>query len=457
MTKKIAITLCAIIVGLSTIFIGQNTVKADTEQEPTTYYSGEINYNINGTLVQGWRFTGSGKATTTFGSPIRINFTNDSYFKGKYYIYFLVNNISPLPGKVRMRTSTNTYEQFNFNSSETVSDNYLSSYYAILNEGYSFISLETSIGTVWKNFDFYVIITSNIEYNKQLPYLYFQGAFNSEYDKGYHNGYNDGMEQSATGVSDIFTGSTVEYNAIYGIDKTYNTTFTPDISGNILSFGSLENAPESLKQANQKEVVDNITIYINTNIPIDIRIFTFTGFPVGTIVTVVGTQENKQSEIQASLITNSNNILYYFSYDYKPSYIFNKISKIIIESKYYTFNNTNSAYKEENYSLYSKFNILSIQPIASLSYNEGYEKGYKQAETEYYNKWYIGRYQQGYNDGTSNAGNYTFLSLMGSVVDAPIKAISNMLNFEILGFNMTQFFYAIITVCIIVTVVKLLL
>lgn len=432
-------------------------VSADTVSEPTTYYSGEINYNYTGSSVQGWRFSGSGKATPAFGSPVRINFVGDSYFQGTYFIYFVYAISAPLPGSPRLRSGSNTYQEFYTSSSQEIAGHYYNSYYTQLDGGYSFFSLNTSIGTVWKNFDFYIIITEGLDYNKEIPFLYIQGAFNSDYDKGYDNGFYDGMEQSATGISDLFVGSTVEYIATYGNDSTYKTTFAPDISGNILSFGTLSGAPDSLKNAEQNLVYDSLTIYLNTSIPIDLRIFTFSGFPVGSVVTVVGTLTDSFSEGQYSLLTNSNNILYYFDYNFKPVYSFKSISKIIIESTYYSFNSSSSAYDLLNYSLYSKITMLSIQPVSALSFNDGYEKGSSDTRESLYNSWYLDRYNAGYNAGVESSGNHSFLSLMGAVVDAPIKALSGLLNFDVLGFNMLNFFYALCTCALIIAVIRMIL
>lgn len=432
------------------------TVSAD-EYEPTTYFSGEINYNYTGSAVQGWRFSGSGKATPAFGSPIRINFIGDSYFEGTYYLYLVYNNSSPIPGAPRLRTAGGSYQDLSTSSAQVVSGMLLYSYYTELNAGYTFLSLSTSIGTVWSDFDFYIIITDNIKYNKEIPFLYVQGAFNTDYDKGYTNGFYDGMEQAATGINDLFVGSTVEYHATYGVDSTYMSTFSPDISGNVLSFGTLPGAPDSLKNAEQNFVYDSLSIYLNTSIPIDLRIFTFSGFPVGTLVTVVGTLTDSSSEGQYSLLTNSNNILYYFDYDTKPVYSFKSIRKIIIGSSYYSFNGSGSAYELLNYSLYSKITLLTVQPVSSLAFNDGYEKGSSDTRENLYNFWYLDRYNAGYNAGVESSGKHSFLSLMGAVVDAPIKALSGLLNFDVLGFNMLNFFYALCTCALIIAVVRMIL
>lgn len=64
--------------------------------------------------------------------------------------------------------------------------------------------------------------------------------------------------------------------------------------------------------------------------------------------------------------------------------------------------------------------------------------------------------QQGYNEGISN-NNTTFLSLFGALFDAPIQALSGLLNFDVLGFNLWNFFTAVITIGIVIFVVRLFL
>lgn len=82
-------------------------------------------------------------------------------------------------------------------------------------------------------------------------------------------------------------------------------------------------------------------------------------------------------------------------------------------------------------------------------YNSGYKEGYSVGSSTGYNR--------GYSDGVKAAGEYTFLSLLGSVVDAPLQAVSGMLNFNLLGFNMLNFFYALLTCALVIAVIRLIL
>lgn len=77
-----------------------------------------------------------------------------------------------------------------------------------------------------------------------------------------------------------------------------------------------------------------------------------------------------------------------------------------------------------------------------LGYKNGYDVGYQQGELE------------GFNQGAESANNYTFLSLIGAVVDAPVSVFKTMFNFDLLGVNLKDFFLAILTFCGITLLVK---
>ena len=77
----------------------------------------------------------------------------------------------------------------------------------------------------------------------------------------------------------------------------------------------------------------------------------------------------------------------------------------------------------------------------------GYDNGKKAGEI-------IG-YNEGYDDASEESGNFTFLSLISSVVDAPMSYFSSLFNFELLGVNLQGFLMALFTLCVIVTLVKL--
>ncbi len=103
---------------------------------------------------------------------------------------------------------------------------------------------------------------------------------------------------------------------------------------------------------------------------------------------------------------------------------------------------------------------------ASDSYQSGYSAGFadgsrdgaNQALIEYNNGYNAGQsdgYTTGFSAGVASANDYSFLSLMGSVIDTPIKAITSLLDFEVLGFNMSTFALSLLTICVILKIVSL--
>lgn len=142
-----------------------------------------------------------------------------------------------------------------------------------------------------------------------------------------------------------------------------------------------------------------------------------------------------------------------WSYNFVYTYFDGNDNKLEISSLCYGF------FGSDTYSEYY-FNKNSEN-----EYEKGYNAGFSDGKISsdnivYQNGFNIGKqqgYSQGYNAGVESANKYTFLSLISSVVDAPIKALSGMLNFNILGFNMLDFFYALITLAVIIAVVRLIL
>lgn len=63
-------------------------------------------------------------------------------------------------------------------------------------------------------------------------------------------------------------------------------------------------------------------------------------------------------------------------------------------------------------------------------------------------------YSVGYNTGVAEANNYSFLSLTTAVVDAPVQVFSQLLNFNILGFNLLDLFLGLLTLAVVIFIVK---
>lgn len=84
---------------------------------------------------------------------------------------------------------------------------------------------------------------------------------------------------------------------------------------------------------------------------------------------------------------------------------------------------------------------------------EGIQIGRQEAVNEYKDVWY----QDGYNNGIEDSNQYTFLSVISAMVDAPIQALSGLLSFDLLGFNMFGLFGGLFTLAIIIFIIRLIL
>lgn len=99
------------------------------------------------------------------------------------------------------------------------------------------------------------------------------------------------------------------------------------------------------------------------------------------------------------------------------------------------------------------------------AYHLGMTQGYNEGKKDGLDEGYVtgkedGRqegYSEGYVDGANNASDYTFFGLISAVVDAPIQAVTGLFDFEILGYDMKNFMFSLLTVCVIITVIRLVL
>lgn len=99
-----------------------------------------------------------------------------------------------------------------------------------------------------------------------------------------------------------------------------------------------------------------------------------------------------------------------------------------------------------------------------LSYNMGYadgsangfDIGYNQGYSEAFDGAFENGRTQGYAEGL-NAGRLeknTFFALITALIDAPLQAIYNAFDFEILGMNLRDFFLGLLSVAIIIFVIR---
>lgn len=85
----------------------------------------------------------------------------------------------------------------------------------------------------------------------------------------------------------------------------------------------------------------------------------------------------------------------------------------------------------------------------SGSYDDGYDMGFTAGKDQGYSNGYSVGYEAGVNAGKD----YSFLSLMSSVVDAPVKAFTGLLDFNVLGFNMAGFVLSLLSVALLLKII----
>lgn len=185
--------------------------------------------------------------------------------------------------------------------------------------------------------------------------------------------------------------------------------------------------------------------------------------------------------IFANNYTDVQNGSYFLSY-YKCSPDFNcNVYKIVLEVKnsdfdgsvlsgvkalyisYYDVNDNvlmiqfrvapNLIFSTRSYYLVSADNLTENQ-----SYNAGYQQGLTDNQQNVYNDGYsagrITGYNTGYSAGVANANNYSFISLMGAVIDAPVNAFNSLFNFTVLGVNLRTFILGLLSFAVLLTIWK---
>lgn len=89
----------------------------------------------------------------------------------------------------------------------------------------------------------------------------------------------------------------------------------------------------------------------------------------------------------------------------------------------------------------------------NVGYSEGYDVGYSEGDSVGYKR----GYNLGHADGVATASDYSFFSLISSVVDVPINAILSLFSFELFGFNLQPLLTTLLTLCVALAIIKLIL
>lgn len=163
----------------------------------------------------------------------------------------------------------------------------------------------------------------------------------------------------------------------------------------------------------------------------------------------------------------------------------------------YKYRLKNNVYRDEVYKFFALIDFMYYTPndndyfvsgfnTASKGYyDEGYNKGYSVGKDYGYRTGFSAGDSQGYARGVESANTYSFLGLFGAIFDAPIKAIfggtstlpagttitdsngntitlqstttvnrAGLLNFNLMGVNLSGFVLALFSLSILVVVIK---
>lgn len=107
--------------------------------------------------------------------------------------------------------------------------------------------------------------------------------------------------------------------------------------------------------------------------------------------------------------------------------------------------NANTQYNNNDYYKQGFYN--GQQQGLSIGQTEGYNNGFNAGQTEGFNA--------GYVEGLNTGSNFTFNSLISSVIDVPVRTFTNLFDFDLLGVNLASFFYALLTMCVVIVILKL--
>ena len=249
----------------------------------------------------------------------------------------------------------------------------------------------------------------------------------SGYEEGYEDGYNEGYINGQESVRDIFNYSAL--NISHDPDNIYDCFI---LNGDMYSsyqnvyLGDIDLAFVPLSKLRYYDV-DGGYYPIDLDLPDD-----------GENIPNVADSEyylefHTVIEVGEWLLNNPTDYLcsYYITGDILPAVlVFSDLSDL-------------SSFLSGAGVLYDEF------------YNDGFNDGYSSGDINGFDRGYGVGFNAGQLD--ANSGNYTFIRLIGAVIDAPIEAFKGLLDFDLLGVNMSSFVLAIMSLCVIIVIIRIIL
>lgn len=288
---------------------------------------------------------------------------------------------------------------------------------------------------------------------------YSEGTYDDGYNAGYDEGHNAGYDEGYNaGVTD---GTQAGYDEGYevGYDEGYNT----GISDGLISANQIFNCSAfNIKwdSVNEYAYPSNETASVNLyqNIP-------FTEMPVGVCVPLskIAPDNEAGGYLPIDLLPHTED-----SSNNPADSIYALRFPTLLDLGQWLLDNPNDYLVSWTITGEADPACIVFSDLSNLSkfmsgagenyligYDDGYNDGYDDGDGAGYNRGYGVGFNKGQADATG--GNYTFLALIGSVLDAPISAFKGLLDFELLGVNMSSFVLAIMSLCVIIVIIRVVL
>lgn len=436
--------LFALSLILGVVFIPKNKLSASAERlqnDTVTYGNDYLTWNLN--LIKGIRVV---EYSYDFSKPYKININYPLYNANNTpYLYIIL-----LDGKVAGTPTINNENmvKYSFNGKGGF-------YKAISSAELEIIpNLTGNVKLIlWMNAGERI---STTELREQSLFFY----------DLYNQGYENGTDNVNKGLLQYVDKMVCSKNAIAPTEFNAYTDIPLNFSYGTLMF---DGAKEVITPTNGK--VNRFWVGLNFENPIYITgLNTSNGFVFDKYFSFIYPFGGKVPIVRISLFDTTRESLVEIEAEIKP----NDYGVQLIVPTQYKLN----PYNETLNGFHFNVMVIDIQEpapnvgldldfqygIASNNngYNYGYQQGYENGLDKGYNDGFTdgnkNGYDEGYNvglnKGKEEASNYSFLSLMTAVVDAPVKSFTGLLDFNILGFNMANLMIALLSVALLLKIIQ---
>lgn len=205
---------------------------------------------------------------------------------------------------------------------------------------------------------------------------------------------------------------------------------------------------------------------LNTSLPIqNVDNSSFFVFG-GSFTCYIGDNENTFAYCDNIIITSTSikyNVVAYSNNLYTPGevIVYSLAENWINPSyRFLTFNDLQVSYQLYDWIINNSKNVINWIENGNyfdIGYDSGYEEGKKEGFDSGYEKGKEEGEQIGFNRGVDVGSNDNFGSMLLAVVTAPFNMVQQFFNFDILGYNMSNFLFSLLSLCVVIAVVKFLI